>query len=166
MKSIIHVAVVCTGNICRSPMGEVVFAQMVTEDDDLRGRVMVTSAGTANWHVGSDMDPRARAALNRAGFRAPGTPAAFANGAYLDGHDLVLVMTREQRDDVRGRLTSRVTEVTLVRDLIEPGLELDLADPYYGDAAEFDRCLETIRAAGRCLTTALRRRLGAGSFEA
>jgi len=47
-------------------MAEVVLQHYVDADSSLRGYVDVTSAGTANWHVGSPMDQRARGALNRA----------------------------------------------------------------------------------------------------
>jgi len=161
----IHVAVVCTGNICRSPMAEVALRHLIADDDELRGAVMVTSAGTADWHVGSEMDPRARSALNRAGLYLPGTPAAFADRAYLNVHDVVVVMTREHRDDVRHRLTNESTDVVMARNLLEPGRDLDVADPYYGDDRAFDDCLELLRRAGQRLTVALRQRLGASSFE-
>src|SRR5277367_4752027 len=162
----LRVAMICTGNICRSPMAEVVLAHMVDADPSLRGRVQVTSAGTANWHVGAVMDPRARDALDRAGFVFEGTPAAFADRAYLDSHDIVVTMTREHASDVRRRLSNRSTEVVLLRNLLDPGKNLDVADPYYGDDAEFDQCLELIRRGGQRLTSALRSRLDADSFEA
>ena len=156
----------CTGNICRSPMAEVVLAHLVDADPSLRGRVEVTSAGTANWHVGAAMDPRDRDALDRAGFSREGSPAAFADRAYLDRHDIVVTMTREHASDVRRRLSNDTTQVVLLRNLLDPGKNLDLADPYYGDDAEFDECLELIRAGGQRLTSALRSRLDAGSSEA
>jgi protein-tyrosine phosphatase len=157
---------ICTGNICRSPMAEVVLAHMVDADPSLRGRVDVTSAGTANWHVGATMDPRARDALDRAGFSNEGSLAAFADGAYLDRHDIVVVMTREHANDVRRRLSNESTEVVLLRNLLEPGRNLDVADPYYGDDAEFDQCLDVIRRGGQRLTSEFRSRLDADSFEA
>ncbi len=141
-----RVAAVCTGNICRSPMAEVVLNDLVDRDERLRGRVRVSSAGTAKWHVGDEMDPRARRALDRAGFTGAGTPAAFADATYLDAHDVVIVMTREHRADVLGRLTRRDVRVIMLRELLgEPGL--DLADPYYGEDGAFDECLETIQRA-------------------
>jgi protein-tyrosine phosphatase len=156
---------ICTGNICRSPMAEVVLAAMVDAEPSLRGRVDVTSAGTANWHVGAAMDPRARGALDRAGYANDGSPAAFADRAYLDGQDIVVTMTREHANDVRHRLSNQSTEVVLLRNLLEPGKNLDVADPYYGDDTEFDQCLELIRRGGQRLTLALRSRLDADSFE-
>jgi protein-tyrosine phosphatase len=144
-------------------MAEVIFTELVAQDPTLRGRVTVTSAGTANWHVGSEMDERARAALNRAGFVGSGTPAAYADRGYLNGQDIVIVMTREHAHDVNLRLTDEDTEVILLRNLLEPTQNLDVADPYYGDADEFDACLDLLRRGGQCLTSALRQRLGASS---
>jgi len=164
-QPLIRVAAVCTGNICRSPMAEVVLKHLVADDPLLCGHVLVTSAGTARWHLGGAMDPRARAALDRAGLWRAGSPAAYADGAYLDRQDLVAVMTREHRDDVRDRLANPTTEVVLWRDLLQPGRNLDLADPYYGDHGDFDDCLALLRSGGQRLTLALRRLLGECSRE-
>jgi len=147
-------------------MAEVALRHLIDGVDELRDVVKVTSAGTANWHVGSPMDPRARSALDRAGLHLPGTPAAFADRSYLNAHDIVVVMTREHRDDVRRRLTNPATEVILARNLIEPGRNLDVADPYYGNDRDFDECLALLSQSGRRLTSELRQRRDAGWFEA
>ena len=162
----LRVAVICTGNICRSPMAEVALKHLVAEDPDLSGHVLVTSAGTANWHLGDPMDPRARATLDRAGLTFDGSPAAYADRAYLDEQDLIIVMTREHLFDVQQRLRAEGTDVWLWRSLLEPARHLDVADPYYGGPVEFDECLAMIRAAGPRLTSEFRQRLGARSSEA
>ena len=162
----VRVAMICTGNICRSPMAEVVFRLLVASDPFLVGRVEVTSAGTANWHVGSPMDERARRSLDRAGFPVEGSLGAFADREYLDGHDLVVVMTREHFHEVRQRLSNHSTEILLIRNLLEPGLDLDVADPYYGGDADFDDCLEVLTRALQRLTSEFHQRLGADSYEA
>ncbi len=158
----LRVSMICTGNICRSPMAEVVLRQLVDQDDTIFSRVDVTSAGTARWHVGQPMDPRARAALDRAGFRGPGTPGAFADTKYLDRQDVIVVMTREHASEVRARLTT-TPEIILLRSLIEPGSPLDVPDPYYGTDADFDECVELFIRAGQRLTTEFRQRLDGDS---
>jgi protein-tyrosine phosphatase len=140
-------------------MAEVFLKHLIAEDPELRHRVHVTSAGTARWHVGDAMDPRARGALDRAGYHLSGTPALYADADFLDRQDLVLVMTREHRYDVVRRLRRPTTDVLLWRDLFEEVPDLDLADPYYGDDREFDECLEVLTKGGPALRSLLRARL-------
>jgi protein-tyrosine phosphatase len=124
-------------------MAEVVMASLWPED-------VISSAGTANWHVGTEMDVRARGALDRAGFFGAGSLAELATPAWIDTQDLVVVMTREQRDDVRSRRAGTV-DVVLLRALLGDE-NVDLADPYYGDDDEFDACLATIIQSCRVLS--------------
>src|SRR5699024_3299200 len=54
------ITVVCTGNICRSPMGEIMLADALAKSDDARlHNITVTSCGLGDWHVGDGADPRA-----------------------------------------------------------------------------------------------------------
>ena len=155
----LRVAAICTGNICRSPMAEVVLLQLIAAEPDLDGHVTVTSAGTANWHVGDEMDPRARRALERAGYTQPGSTALFASEDYLNNQDVVVVMTREHLATVRERLTNPDTDVLLWRQLIDPSSDLDVADPYYGDDREFDGCLDVLERGAHPLIERLRSRV-------
>ena len=112
------------------------------------------------------MDARARRSRDRAGLHLPGTYGAYADRDYLNRHDVVIVTTREHFHEVRRRLSNPSTEVVLLRHLLQPGLELDVADPYYDGDDEFDACLEMLTRAHRRWISGLRRRLGADSSEA
>lgn len=147
-------------------MAEVIFRKLVSDDRYLSGRVHVTSAGTANWHVGNQMDLRARTALDRAGFALAGSPGAFADSEYLNHQDIVVVMTREHVHEVTQRLINELVQVIMLRNLLEPGGNLDVADPYYGSDKDFDECLELITQCALRLTWECRRRLGEDSNEA
>ena len=52
-----RITVVCTGNICRSPMGEWLLRERF-EAAGLGHRVVVDSAGTTAWEEGNPADPR------------------------------------------------------------------------------------------------------------
>jgi protein-tyrosine phosphatase len=145
-------------------MAEVVLQHLIAEDSLLKDHVVVTSAGTARWHVGSPMDPRARGALDRAGFQQPGSLATYADAAYLKLQDFVVVMTREHLREVVDRLQP-TAQFLLWRNLLEPGLDLDVPDPYFGNDQEFDDCLAIFRAAGPRLTSVLRQQWGERSNE-
>src|SRR5688500_2503171 len=63
----IRILFVCLGNICRSPTAEGVFRHHVKEAG-LEDRIVIDSAGTGEWHVGSPPDPRACVAASRRGY--------------------------------------------------------------------------------------------------
>ena len=65
----IRVLMVCLGNICRSPMADVVLQERIA-DAGLDDRVSIDSSGTGGWHVGGPMDRRAAATLTAAGYDA------------------------------------------------------------------------------------------------
>ncbi|CAB4875166.1 unannotated protein [freshwater metagenome] len=150
------VAVICTGNICRSPMGEILLREAIADIPDMAQRVEVTSAGTANWHIDKPMDPRAAAALQRAGLPTDATLGAFASAELLREFGLVLVMTREHRTDVLARHPE--ADVLLVRELLGHG-SMDVADPYFGRDEDFDTCLAMLREVTPLVVREIRRRL-------
>ena len=53
-----RICIVCLGNICRSPMAEVILRDELAAAG-LAGKVEVDSAGTGDWHLGEAMDPGA-----------------------------------------------------------------------------------------------------------
>ena len=84
-----HITVVCTGNICRSPMGEVILRDLF-EEAGLGDAVTVDSAGTTRWEVGSPMDRRAAAELRRRGYDGSAHVARQFEPDWLPTADLVL----------------------------------------------------------------------------
>lgn len=57
-KDQISVAFVCLGNICRSPMAEAVFKDIVKKANLSHKFSNIDSYGTANYHVNDRSDPR------------------------------------------------------------------------------------------------------------
>ena len=68
---IVGVLFVCYGNICRSPLAEFVFKDMV-EKEGLAGKVNVESAGTSGEHIGDPVDRRSAEVLFRHGISCVG----------------------------------------------------------------------------------------------
>src|ERR1700753_1671894 len=86
-----RVLCVCLGNICRSPMAEVVLrAQLAAAG--LQDQVIVDSAGTCDWHVGQTMTPPARRQLERRGYDGSAHRARQVDAPWLAERDLILAM--------------------------------------------------------------------------
>lgn len=136
-----RIAMVCLGNICRSPVAEVVLTARVAEAglDDV---VEVFSAGTADYHVGKPMDPRSAQTLTAAGYDATRHRAQQFQHAWHDDVDLILVMDRANHADVTAGVER--DRVHLFRDFDpdEPGGEVP--DPYYGGDDGFEEVLAMV----------------------
>ncbi|WP_405062912.1 low molecular weight phosphotyrosine protein phosphatase [Kribbella sp. NBC_01505] len=129
----------CTGNICRSPIGEVVLRAKLAEAgiDD----ITVTSSGTGGWHEGDPMDPRASAALRRHGYDGSSHRAREFDRAWFDDRDLILAMDTGHLAALNRQARGR-TDVP-----IELFADSDVPDPYYGEDTGFDEVLLQIEAA-------------------
>jgi low molecular weight protein-tyrosine phosphatase len=138
----VHVVFVCSGNICRSPIAEKVFAAEL-ERAGLAEGVRVTSAGTGGWHVGDPADERAAAVLRAAGY--PSDHRARQVDADALDADLIVAL-----DDTHRRALTRAGagRVRLLRSFDPAAPErAEVPDPYYGADAGFDEVLAMIRAA-------------------
>jgi protein-tyrosine phosphatase len=148
------VALVCLGNICRSPMAHVVLQQQVA-DAGLDDRVSILSSGTGDWHVGHPMDRRAAATLTAAGYDATRHRARQFAPTWLDEHDLVLAMDAQNLRDVVAGSEVDEARVRLYRDFdpLDPGGEVP--DPYYGGDSGFEEVLEMVERTSGTLVAGL-----------
>jgi protein-tyrosine phosphatase len=138
----VHVVFVCSGNICRSPIAEKVFAAEL-ERAGLAEGVRVSSAGTGGWHVGDPADDRAAAVLRAAGY--PSDHRARQVDAEALGADLIVAL-----DDTHRRALCDVgaSRVRLLRSFDPTAPEgAEVPDPYYGGDDGFDEVLAMIQAA-------------------
>lgn len=155
-QSTIHVCFVCTGNICRSPIAEKVFAEHLRRQR-LDHRVRVSSAGTGGWHAGDPADPRTEDVLRRNGYstrhRAQQVAVEHADA------DLLVALDRGHIRSLR-RLVDHTDRIRLLRSFDpDAGGDLDVPDPYYGGHRAFDEVLTMIEAAMPGLLAWVRERL-------
>jgi protein-tyrosine phosphatase len=152
-----RVALVCLGNICRSPMAHVVL-ESVLEEAGLAGAVEVMSAGTADYHVGRPMDRRAAATLTSAGHDASRHRAQRLPQDWLEDCDLVLAMDRSNLLDILdGAGEVPPGRVRMFRDF-DPRADdgdREVPDPYYGGDDGFERVLAMVTRTSRALVDEL-----------
>ncbi|QUR68037.1 low molecular weight protein-tyrosine-phosphatase [Mycobacterium spongiae] len=141
----LHVTFVCTGNICRSPMAEKMFAQQLRQRG-LGDAVHVTSAGTGNWHVGDRADKRASRVLQSHGY--PSAHRAAQVGTTHLTADLVVALGRNHVQLLR-QLGVDEERIRMLRsfDPRSGAIAPDVADPYYGGHADFEEVFAVIEAA-------------------
>lgn len=143
------VCFVCTGNICRSPMAEVVLRSLA-EQAGLGSVITITSAGTGEWHLGEHADHRALEALDRRGLDGAPHRARLFDPALFEEFDLVVALDHGHERALRSWARTDVDRQKIRRLLaFEPGLSAqgDVPDPYYSDAAAFDSVLALIERA-------------------
>ena len=94
----LRILFVCTGNICRSPMGQMMLGSRMRSalGDDAARLVEVTSAGTRGL-VGHAIEPDAVAALDELGVVPEEFAARELARDIVEQQDLVLTATREHR---------------------------------------------------------------------
>jgi protein-tyrosine phosphatase len=159
-----RVCCVCLGNICRSPMAEVVLrAQLAAVG--LRDRVIADSAGTGDWHVGDPMNPPARRQLERRGYDGAAHRARQVDASWLAERDLILAMDASNLANLR-RLAGEDTDyrIRLFGDVA--GLDgADVPDPYNGNPVEFARVLNMLESGMARLVDQLRTVVGAPAAE-
>jgi protein-tyrosine phosphatase len=152
-----RIAVVCLGNICRSPMADVVL-QARLADAGLADEVEVDSFGTGGWHVGRTMDDRAAATLASAGLDPTRHRARQVDGGLGAAYDLVLAMDRANHDDLDG-LGVPAERLRLFRHFDPDPDDGEVPDPYYGGDDGFAAVLAMVERTADVLVEALRHRV-------
>lgn len=149
-----RVMAVCHGNICRSPIAEVVLRDRF-ERAGLGDRVVVDSRGISAEERGNPIDDRAQIVLRRRGYAVPDRRARKVRADELDDRDLILAMTRRHErvlvdlaatDDTAGRVRLYRGFDPEMAASIDPST-LDMADPWYGDLDDFEVTIDQVEAA-------------------
>ena len=148
-----RVVFVCTGNICRSPMAEIVFRDFA-ERAGLGDHVASSSSGTGDWHVGERADVRTIEALHRRGYDGERHRARQFTLADFDRNDLVVALDRSHERILTSwaRTNDDVDKLALLLSFAPSvGDGWDVPDPYYAGPAMFDEVLAMIESASRAL---------------
>lgn len=151
---------VCTGNICRSPMAEVITRSLarttlLADGTTLGDHVEISSVGTGPWHEGEPMHPSASLSLSRGGYPDDRHVAHQVVSSELRRIDLMVALDRRHRQTLRG-LGADPDRLVLLRSFdAAAGAAADVPDPYYGDQVVFDDCRDMIAAACTGLVASL-----------
>jgi len=159
-----RVTFVCSGNICRSPMGEVILHHLLAKAG-LGDDVEVDSAGTTSYEVDSPADQRAVTELRRRGYDGS---AHVARQFLPDGFariDLVLAADEGHVRALRAWAPTAADagKVRLMREFDPAAVAagtLEVDDPWYGDPEDFARCFREVEASCQGVLRHLQETLG------
>ena len=124
---------VCHGNICRSPIAEYVFRELVRREG-LESAFDISSAGVSSEESGNDIYPPAKDVLRRHGIPFSRHRAHRITDSEFADADLVIALDRSNLS----ALIRRFGQDGKIRML----LERDVADPWYTD--DFDTAYDDI----------------------
>jgi len=127
------ILLVCTGNICRSPMASGFLTGLLR--DQGVGGVMVESCGVSAWE-GSPATPEAVEAMRERGLDISGHVARRMNRRIIESADLIVGMASEHREAVRRIARPAARRTFTLKELVHL---LDSAGPALGEASSEDR---------------------------
>ncbi len=139
----IGVMFVCLGNICRSPLAEAIFNELIV-NAGLRDKFHVESSGTAAYHIGEAPDPRTVAVA-----RKNNTPinhrAQQLKAYHFEEFDYIVVMDDSNKHNALSLVSSFNSSLYMMRefDTLNPGS--NVIDPWFGNEDGFDVCYETLK---------------------
>jgi len=148
---------VCMGNICRSPMAEGHFRQLLaTRAGHLD--ITVDSAGTHGYHIGSPPDVRAQEAAQRRGIDISKLTSRDVVEADFDRFDTIIAMDQDNRTDLLEKADPVYHDrIHLFLNYSQAHVGADVPDPYYGGKTGFERVLDLIELAADGLLAELER---------
>lgn len=150
----IKVVFVCLGNICRSPMAEVVFKNLVLEQG-LQDKISVDSAATSSWEKGNPVHKGTVQQLAKVGLSSEGIFSRQLNDTDLAA-DYLVAMDDNNLMDIEQFIAGRSAgEVKLLLDYA--GQHRSIADPWY--TGDFDTTYQDVYLGCRTLLDEIKNRL-------
>lgn len=151
-----RVLFVCLGNIIRSPLAARLFEREI-KDRGLENEYEADAAGTADYHVGQEPDPRMVRTAARRGFHYTYSGRQIER-RDLDEFDLIIPMDLENKADVEALVLKpeQGAKIHLLREFDpEARGAVAVPDPWYGGPSGFEDVYDIIERSVRGLLDAL-----------
>jgi len=125
----IKVLFVCLGNICRSPMAEYVFKDMV-EKREIKNKFLIESAATSSEEVGNGMHYGTKNKLDSVGIKYDEHRARKITPSDYEKYDFILGMEESNIKNIK-RIMGQDIDKKIYRLLDFSNNPRDIADPWY-----------------------------------
>lgn len=146
----VKVLFVCLGNICRSPMAEAVFREMVKKEG-IEDRFHIDSAGIGGWHEGKRPHSGTLQILEEKQISSEGIFARQIRKEDLKNFDYIVAMDSENLADIEEIEKDQGATAKIFRllDLVPERKDKDIPDPYY--TGNFDYVYTLVQEGCRAL---------------
>ncbi|MDQ0351982.1 protein-tyrosine phosphatase [Alkalibacillus filiformis] len=145
---------VCLGNICRSPMAEAVFQDLVSQKG-LEDQVVVDSAGTGDYHIGSSPHQGTLDLLKENGINGNGLTARQINQDDFVHFDYIIAMDDDNIRNIHQiEVDGHQAVVKKLLDYTPNSTVKNVPDPYF--TGNFDETFDLISTACKYLLDDIR----------
>jgi len=129
---------VCLGNICRSPLAQGILHHKLNKLNI--DNITVDSAGTGNWHIGSNPDKRSTEIAMKHEIDISNQKARQFSYEDFEKFDHILVMDTSNLQNIRSQAKSKkdVEKIKLILDYSYPDKNESVPDPYFGGIDGFE----------------------------
>ncbi len=131
------VLIVCTANICRSPMAEALLRHALTAEGEPLKSLPIISAGVAARR-GEPATDHAAAALKKVGIACAAHASRPLTQDMLNQAALVLCMTESHRGMIRQTALPPPARLHLFREFMPAGSSREIVDPYGGPLSAYE----------------------------
>ena len=140
------ILMVCLGNICRSPLADGLLRKKVADN---KLNVIVDSAGTSSYHVGSAPDKRMILTADTRGVSIEKLQARVFTKSDFKDFDHIYVMDKSNLEDVLELAENEKDEskVSLILNEINPSSDNEVPDPYFGGQDGFAHVYDMLNEA-------------------
>lgn len=135
-----NILFICYGNICRSPMAEMIFKDLIIKNNK-RYMMSCVSRATSIEEIGNDIYPQAKRKLVQMGVTCESHRATQVTKSDYDKFDYIIVMEeRNKRDLLRIIGEDKDNKIHLLLEYTDNIKDID--DPWY--SGDFDTAFNEI----------------------
>lgn len=146
------ILMVCLGNICRSPLAEGILKSKVKNKN-----IMIDSAGTSSYHIGSKPDIRSIKIAEKYNINISSQRARQFNMNDFNTFDIIYAMDNQNYQDLfaLAKTEKQRNKIRLILEVLQNKKNNDVPDPYLGGDKGFELVYQMLEEACEKISSSL-----------